>query len=409
MSKTLRKMKRIEYRALPEESKGLEEKRNDLVDEMEQIVNNAKSEVRALSDEEDSRFEEIKTEIEAIDKTLEKSEETRSLADRKVVKKEKQKEERSQEQINNEELRSIFNEEREAAPTMNSGTNEEGGYVINKILSKEIIKEIKDRSDVYKFFNGTTVKGNYKIPKKTASGKAEWVDENPTTDPTATIPKLELIELGQNRLYRESAITKSMVNVEELDLQGFIKDDIADSMTDAVEDAIFNGDGKKKPTGVISGIKKKNQISLDTRNVFTIDALKKAKAKLKQAVVKKAKWFMNSDTFLELDLLKDGMGRSLIQPDPTSETGYVLLGLPVVLTDALKSPEDAGANCLIVLATPAAYHTNTQNQLALYVYTDSTYTRKGLIGYGADLYMDGKPKDDQQAAGIYNVAESKAA
>lgn len=408
MSKTIRKIKRIEYRALPDE-KGLEEKRNDLLEEMECIVNKAKSEVRALSEEEDSRFEEIKNEIEAIDKTLEKEEETRSLADKKIVKKEKQKEERTQEEINNEELRSIFNEEREAAPAMNSGTNEEGGYVINKVLSKEIIKEIKDRSDVYKFFNGTTVKGNYKIPKKTASGKAEWVDENPATDPTATIPKLELIELGQNRLYRESAITKSMVNVEELDLQGFIKDDIADSMTDAVEDAIFNGDGKKKPTGVISGIKKKNQISLEGRNVFTIDALKKAKAKLKQAVVKKAKWFMNSDTFLELDLLKDNMGRSLIQPDPTSETGYVLLGLPVVLTDALKSPEDAGANCLIVLATPAAYHTNTQNQLALYVYTDSAYTRKGLIGYGADLYMDGKPKDDGQAAGIYNVAEAKVA
>lgn len=63
-------------------------------------------------------------------------------------------------------------------------------------LSKEIIKEIKDRSDVYKFFNGTTVKGNYKIPKKTVNGRAEWVDENPATDPTATIPKLELIELG---------------------------------------------------------------------------------------------------------------------------------------------------------------------------------------------------------------------
>lgn len=52
--------------------------------------------------------------IEYRDKTIEKEEETRSLADKKVVKKEKQKEERSQEQINNEELRSIFKEEREA-------------------------------------------------------------------------------------------------------------------------------------------------------------------------------------------------------------------------------------------------------------------------------------------------------
>ena len=86
MSKTLSETNKIEYRALPNETKGLEEKRNDLLEEMECIVNKAKSEVRALSEEEDSRFEEIKNEIEAIDKTLEKEEETRSLADMKVVK-----------------------------------------------------------------------------------------------------------------------------------------------------------------------------------------------------------------------------------------------------------------------------------------------------------------------------------
>lgn len=84
---------------------------------MEGIVNKAKSEVRALTEEEDTRFDEIKTEIEAIDKTIEKEEETRSFADKKVVKKEKKKEERSQEEINNEELRSIFKEERESAIT----------------------------------------------------------------------------------------------------------------------------------------------------------------------------------------------------------------------------------------------------------------------------------------------------
>ena len=66
MSITLRKIKKIEYRALPEETKGLQEKRNDLLEEMEEIVNKAKSEVRALSEEEDTRFDEIKTEIEAI-------------------------------------------------------------------------------------------------------------------------------------------------------------------------------------------------------------------------------------------------------------------------------------------------------------------------------------------------------
>ena len=287
---------------------------------------------------------------------------------------------------------------------MNTITDAEGGVVVNKVLSKNIIKAIKDRSDVYKFFDGTNIKGNYKIPKKITNGTAEWVDENPSTDPSATIATLEIIELGQHRLYRESAITKQMLNVQELDLQAFIKDDIAESMTDAIETAIFHGNGTKQPTGIIRGIKTANKIKLETRGTFSVDHLKKAKAKLKKSIVKKARWFMNSETFLEIDLLKDGHGRGLLQPNPTQETDYILLGLPVVLTDALESPGVAGDKCLIVLATPAAYHTNTQSSLALYVYNDSVYTRRGLVGYGADIFLDGKTKDDQQVVGIYNKA-----
>ena len=43
-------------------------------------------------------------------------------------------------------------------------------------------------------------------------------------------------------------------------------------------------------------------------------------------------------------------------------------------------------------------------RMALHVYNDSAYIRKGLVGYGADLYMDGKVKNDDQAAGIFNKA-----
>ena len=153
-------MKRIEYGVLPEKTKGFE-KRNDLLEEMQGIVNKSKSKVKALSNEEDSRFEQIQ---------IEKEDETRALAHRKTVKKEKekQKEERSHEQINNKELRSISNKKKEAVTAMNTGINEESSYVINTELSKEIINELEDRSYVYKFFNGTTVKGNYMFSKKTS-------------------------------------------------------------------------------------------------------------------------------------------------------------------------------------------------------------------------------------------------
>lgn len=384
----------LEIRTLPVNTKELEEKREELVTEMEELLNKAKAETRAMNDDEVSRYEEIKKEIRNIDVTLEAEAEVNKVGDKKPA-----KEERTLDEIINEELRCILENR---ATAMNTGTNLEGGFVVNSELVKEIIKELKDRSDVYKFFNATTIKGDTKIPKKTSSGTANWVDENSEQDPTASIPKLTLVELKQHRLYRESAITQQMLNSQEIDLKSFIIDDIVESMIDAVEAAIFTGTGTKQPTGLLSGITKK--LSLEARGTITFDDMKKCKAKLKKAAWKKAKWFMHSDTLLVLDLIKDNQGRALLQPDLTEETGYKILGIPVEVKDAMPSIADTGAKCIVALATPNAYHTNTQKTMALHVYNDSTYTRKGLVGYGADLYMDGKIKNDDQAAGIFNKA-----
>ena len=107
-----------------------------------------------------------------------------------------------------------------------------------------------------------------------------------------------------------------------------------------------------------------------------------------------------------IDQLEDSQGRPLLQADITEATGYRLLGLPVELTEALQSPNTSAkaTDCLIVLATPAAYHTNTQKAISLYVYNDAIYTREGLVGYASDIYLDGKVKNEQQVAILLNKA-----
>lgn len=382
--------KRVETRALPE----LEEKRNNLIEEMESLLNKAKEETRAFNEDETKRYEEIKDEIRQIDLTLKADEDKLSFEKREIKDK---KEQRDSKEIINEELRGLF----EGRAAMNTGTNTEGGFVVNSELVQEIIKELKDRSDVYSFFDGTTIAGNTKIPKKTSAGTANWVDEENDSD-DSSIPNLELIELGQHRLYRESALTQQMINSQEIDLKSFVIDDISESMIDAIENSIFNGTGTKQPTGIIKGITKK--VSLETRGDIDFDYFKKCKNKLKKSAWAKAKWFMNADTLLALDLLKDSMGRPMLQPDLTSPTGYVILGIPVEVTDAMPTIQDAGAKCLVVLATPNAYHTNTQKSMAMYIYNDSAFTRKGLVGYASDIYLDGKTKNVDQLAGIFNIA-----
>lgn len=386
--------RRLELRTIVE--KGLEERRNDLIADMEAIVNKAEEETRALSTEEVEKYNNLKKEIEEIDETLKIKEEARTLVNRKSKegKDKEKKEERTLEEIQEEELRTA----------LNTGTANKGGLVVGENLSKDIIKELKDRSSVYAFFDNTNVKGKYKILKKNASGRAEWVPEgtNPDTNSKATTPTLGSITLEQHRLYRESAITQQMLNSQEINLTAFLKDDIAESMVDAIEEAIFIGTGSEQPTGLIQGITKKH--TLETRGQIGVDDLKKVKAKIKKSGLKHAKWFMHSDTLLEIDLLKDTDGRPLLQPDLTKDSDYTLLGLQVEYSDALPTLETVGENCVIILANKGAYHTNTQKQIVINTYDDSAYKRAGLIGYGSDVYMDGKTKNPDVVAGIFNPA-----
>ncbi|XZM47546.1 phage major capsid protein (plasmid) [Clostridium perfringens] len=385
--------RRLELRTIVE--KGLEERRNDLIADMEAIVNKADEETRALSTEEVEKYNNLKQEIAEIDETLKIKEEARTLVTRKTKgQKDKRKEERTAEEIQEEEIRTA----------LNAGTSNKGGLVVGETLSKDIIKELKDRSSVYAFFDNTNVKGKYKILKKNDNGTAEWVPEgtNPDTNFKATTPTLGSITLEQYRLYRESAITQQMLNSQEINLTAFLKEDIAESMVDAIEEAIFKGTGSNQPTGLIQGITKKH--TLETRGQIGVDDLKKAKAKIKKSGLKKAKWFMHSDTLLELDLLKDADGRPLLQPDLTKESDYTLLGLPVDCSDTLSTLETSGENCVIILANKGAYHTNTQKEIVINTYDDSAYKRAGLIGYGSDVYMDGKTKNPDVVAGIFNPA-----
>ena len=63
MSKIARKHRKPEFRTLPSDVKGLEEKRTALIEEMGDMVNKAEAETRTLSEEENKRFGEIRTEI----------------------------------------------------------------------------------------------------------------------------------------------------------------------------------------------------------------------------------------------------------------------------------------------------------------------------------------------------------
>ena len=60
----------IEYRTLPSDAKALEERKNEIIIEMESMLSKAKIEKRNLSQEEQNKFDSLKYEAKGIDQEI---------------------------------------------------------------------------------------------------------------------------------------------------------------------------------------------------------------------------------------------------------------------------------------------------------------------------------------------------
>lgn len=285
---------------------------------------------------------------------------------------------------------------------LGTGSASSGGVAVGTTLSGEIIRELKERAGAYSFFSGRTGKGNWEILVVSEETPAEWVAEGESPAGTA-VPKTSNVTLKQHRLYKEIALTQQLVNASSEEFVETIRDIVVDALIDTLEAAIFTGTGTNMPTGITVGLPTTRKITAATKGEVTLADLKKMKHKIKQMALKKSAWFMDSTTFLAIDLLVDNNGRPLLQPNPALPTEDILLGLPVKLTSGLN-PVDTASKPIIALAHPNAYASNTQKTMAFDVYNDSTYKKKGMIGLAANIYVDGNRKDASKVVALFNPA-----
>ena len=146
--------RKFETRALPD----LIEQRNNLVEEMEKIIKDAEQETRALTDDETSRFDEIKKEISNIDKTLKAQKEARSLASAEFGKVNKEDmEQRSYDEVTFEQI--IKGEKR----ALDTGDNS-GKALIPTTIADRIIERVKELSPIYNMASTFDIGGDLAFP-----------------------------------------------------------------------------------------------------------------------------------------------------------------------------------------------------------------------------------------------------
>lgn len=318
----------IEYRSMPT----IVEQRNSLLDEMDELLKKAKEETRAFSDEESTRFEEIKKEIAKIDKTIKAEEEARSL-DKKLPA--KQAEQRTQEEAETRAFENYIRgvvEER-ADVNLTVGAN---GAVIPSSIANKIIQKVYDISPIYQLATRYNIAGSLSIPYYDESaGTIEMTYADEFVELESTSGRFTSIELKGFLAGALSKVSKSLVNNSQFDLVSFVVAKMAESIAKWIENQLLNGTLNK-----ITGLSTvKQSVIAAAATVLTADELIDVQEEVPDAFQGNAIWIMNKTTRKAIRKLKDGQGNYLLNKDATARWGYTLLGKDVYTSDNMSGME----------------------------------------------------------------------
>lgn len=318
----------IEKRSMP----SLVEQRNNLLDEMDTLLKGAKEETRALTDQESTRFDEIKGEIAGLDKTIAALDEARSF-DKKVPA--KKAEQRTQEEA---ETRAFENYVRgvvedRADVNLTVGAN---GAVIPSSIANKIIQKVYDISPIYQLATRYNIGGSLSIPYYDESaGTIEMAYADEFAELESTSGKFGSIELKGFLAGALSKVSKSLVNNSQFDLVSFVVGKMAEAIAKWIENQLLNGTPNK-----VTGLSTVTQsITAAAATVLTADELIDVQEEVPDAFQGNAIWIMNKTTRKAIRKLKDGQGNYLLNKDATARWGYTLLGKDVYTSDNMSEME----------------------------------------------------------------------
>lgn len=409
MTKTMKK-RIAEFRAEP--VKTLDEKRGMLVEEMDSIIDTAKAEARALTEDENARVDAIGAEIGALNGTI--NAERRAAAIKAEISSNVQEPKNRADVLKDSEVRAFINYIKaecklpvpEARGTDSNVTLGENGAVIPVTISQMIITKVKEISPILSGATMFAVKGTLKVPVwgSKADGSNITVGfHKEFTELTATAGKFTAVDLTGYLAGVLTKIGKSLINNSDIDILGFITTEMAKEIAFFLEgillkdETVVDSDNNTKVHGALSTTTTVTAGAYDRVSADDLISLQSAVPSVYQA---NACWTMSNATFTSIKKLKDSTGQYLL----TQNTGnlsnafpYVLLGKPVYISENM---DDADENAKTVLyGDYSGLGVNMPESMEFQVLNEKYATQHavGIVGW---FSVDSAVIDNQKLAAL---------
>lgn len=371
--------------------KELREKRDQIVEQMQAITDNATNvEKRTLTTEEQQKFAGLKKEVEDIDATLEAMEQSRTLLP--PVKTPEKKE-----PVEDIEIRTFANIIRNRVDA--NITKTANGAVIPTTIAKKIIDVAKDRSPLFKDAEKYNIRGTVSIPYvDTDNDNITVAYATEFTELEAKDTKLLTVDLKGFLAGALCKVSRSLLNSTDLDLTTFVVNKMGAALADFLDKQIIQGDSTH-----ITGLSTATQIvTAKAATAITADELITLKNKLKSVFQAGAYWVMAPDTLTAVQQLKDENGRYLFNDEIKNGFSGTILGKPVYTSD--QCPGMAATKTAIIYISP-------KQALAAKIVEDSVqilnekYATQHAIGVVEWAEVDCKIQN-QQAVAVLKMAAS---
>ena len=376
------------------------EQMNDLITRAESIVNTAEVEKRELTDAEAQELAEIRDNVKAIkdylgiDKDLDDAmeaanEDGRACGDEKrSVQGNVDSKELEETRAFENYVRGVVLHERagELAPANN-------GAIIPTTIARKIVELVYDICPILDKSEKYNVKGKLEIPYYPADSSTQITVAFATefTDLASSTGNFTTIELSGYLAGALTKISKSLINNVEFDVVGFIVKRMAYDIARFLEANLLG-----KGSGSVVGLGGATNVTT-VNTAITADDVITMQGTIKDIYQANAIWIMSPATRDALRLLKDDVGRYLLNDDISAPFGKTLLGKPVYVSDNMD--DIASGNTVIYYGDMSGLATKFSEEMHVEVLRE-LYAAQHAVGVVGWVEFDAKIQDQQKIAAM---------
>jgi HK97 family phage major capsid protein len=387
----------------------LRTKRTKLGADARAIMQTAEDESRAMTPEEEVRFDKLMDERDGVDRTIERAEkleaDERDDATRDGL-------EPGGQRGGDEAMgalrayllggRSILTERQ--ARALNAGHDPEGGFLVApQQFVKDLLKGVDEMVALRELatVHQLTQAESLGVPTlDTDLGDADWTSELATGNQDDAL-RFGKRELRPHPLAKRVKVSRKLLRAAVMNPETLVRERMAYKFGITAEKAYMVGDGNQKPLGLFTpnadGIPTSRDVDISTSGTGFVnvaggnaaDDLITAKYTLKSAYHKKAQWLFHRLMIASVRKLKDGDGNYVWRAGLATDQGDTILDLPFISSEF--APSTFGDNDYVGILGDFSYYWIAEALSFEVQRLNELYAETNQVGFIGRQEADGMP------------------